>query len=414
MIKNYFKIAWRNLLRSKLYSSINIVGLATGIAVALLISFWIWDELSFDKYHQNYNRLAQVMQSQTLNGEIRTQVEVPIPLGNELRATYGSEFKHVALSTRTAKHILSVGDKKLTKAGNFIEPEAPEMFTLKMLKGTRDGLRDPASVLLSQSLAKAFFGDTDPMGKLIKIDDSLNAKITGVYEDLPYNTTLRDISFIAPWALYLSSDKEARENAGWDNNGWQIYVQTANHADMNTISAKIKNARVNNMDMKFGIYKPAVFLHPMPRWHLYSEFKNGVNTGGRIQYVRLFGIIGMFVLLLACINFMNLSTARSEKRAKEVAVRKAVGSMRGQLIGQFLCEAVLMTFLAFIVSVAIVQLSLQLFNEVADKKMSFPWSQIVFWLVASGFILIIGIIAGSYPAFYLSGFNPVKVLKGTF
>lgn len=240
MIKNYIKIAWRNLLRSKLYSCINIVGLATGIAVALLISFWIWDELSFDKYHQNYHRLAQVMQSQTLNGEIRTQVEVPIPLGNELRATYGSEFKHVALSTRTAKHILSVGDKKLTKAGNFIEPEAPEMFTLKMLKGTRDGLSDPASVLLSQSLAKAFFGATDPMGKLIKIDDSLNAKITGVYEDLPYNTTLRDISFIAPWALYLSSDKEVRENAGWDNNGWQIYVQTANHADMNTISAKIK------------------------------------------------------------------------------------------------------------------------------------------------------------------------------
>lgn len=414
MIINYFKIAWRNVLKGRLYSSINIIGLATGIAVALLIGLWIWDELSFNKTHQNYHSIAQVMQSQTLNGETRSQVEVPIPLAAELRTKYGSAFKHVVLSTKTGKHILSAGEKKLTKTGNFMEPEAPELFTLKMLQGTRAGLSDPTSVLLSQSLANTFFGEADPIGKLLKIDDTLNVNVTGVYEDLPYNSTLKDVSFIAPWQLYVSSDERIKQYAAdWDNNGWQIYVQVAGSAGTDLISAKIRDARFRNMSKDFANSKPSVFLQPMSKWHLYSEFKNGVNVGGRIQYVKLFGVIGLFVLLLACINFMNLSTARSEKRAKEVGVRKAVGSMRGQLVGQFLCESVLMTFLAFIVSIALVQLALQLFNELADKKMSFPWSNLVFWLLALGFVFVTGIIAGSYPAFYLSGFNPVKVLKGT-
>lgn len=391
MLKNYFMIAWRNLLKSKLYSSINIIGLATGIAVALLIGFWIWDELSFNKYHQNYTRIAQVMQSPTLNGEIRSQIEVPIPLANELRSTYGSAFKHVVLSTKTAKHILSVGDKKITEEGNFIEPGAPGLFTLKMLNGTWAGLRDPASILLSRSVASAFFGDADPLGKTLRIDDSLNVKVTGVYEDLPYNSTLRDVSFMAPWGLYIASNADAKQYQNdWGNNGWQVYVQVADRAEMNTISTKIKNAKQDKSSKDVADAKNPVFLHPMSKWHLYSVFKNGVNVGGRIQYVRLFGIIGLFVLLLACINFMNLSTARSEKRAKEVGVRKAVGSMRRQLVGQFLCESLLITSLAFFVSLALVQLSLPFFTELADKRLAIPWSSITFWLGAVSFILITG------------------------
>lgn len=416
MLKNYFKIAWRNLTSAKGYTFINIGGLAVGMAIAMLIAFWIYDELSYNKYFKNYDRIAQVMQSQTLNSEIRSQIEIPIPLAAELRAKYGSEFKHVVLSTKTGKHILSAADRKQTKGGNFMEPDAPELFTLKMLNGTRAGLHDPASILLSQSLATALFGEVDPIGKLLKIDDTLNVKVTGVYEDLPYNSTLKDVLFIAPWSLYLSSDERIKQYAAdWGNNGWQVYVQTANQTDMAAVSAKIKNVKQDQSakDVATANDNP-VFLHPMRNWHLYSEFKNGVNVGGRIQYVRLFGTIGLFVLLLACINFMNLSTARSEKRAKEVGVRKAVGSMRRQLIGQFLCESLLITFLAFAASLLLMQALLPLFNDLAGKRLAVPWSNVVFWLLAAVFILFTGIVAGSYPAFYLSSFNPVRVLKGTF
>lgn len=415
MNQHYFKTAWRNLIKNKANSFINIAGLSVGMAVAMLIGLWIWDELSFDQYHDNYNRIAQVEQHLKNNGEINTWSATPYPLANELRKNYGSNFKSVAMATGWGNHLFSLGDKKLNKMGVYFEPQAPEMLTLKMLKGTRDGLKDPYSVLISASNAKAYFGDADPMNKVLKIDNKLDVKVTGVYEDLPRNTTFGEITFIAPWQLYFNNTEWVRTAADpWRPNFVQIFVQLADNTDFAHVSANIKDAKLRNINPELAKKKPQLFLHPMSKWHLYSDFKNGVNIGGRIKYVWLFGIIGVFVLLLACINFMNLSTARSEKRAKEVGIRKAIGSLRSQLIYQFFSESLLFVVLALALSVLLVQLSLPFFNSVSDKSMSIQWASPLFWLMVVGFSLFTGLIAGSYPALYLSSFEPIKVLKGSF
>jgi putative ABC transport system permease protein len=415
MIKNYLKIALRNLAKNKVYSFINIAGLATGMAVAMLIGLWIYDELSYDRHHANYDRIAQVTQNQMFNGEKGTQVSVPAVMGEEIRNLYGNDFKYVLMSSWTSGHILSFGDKRFNKTGNFFEPLAPEMLSLEMLSGTRSGLKDANSVLLSETVAKAFFGDRDAVDKIIKIDNKYDVKVTGVYKDLPDNSTFKNISYILPWDLYLITNPWIKKmEHPWSSNFVQAFVQVEDHADIEKISAKIKNIKLNKVAGDEKKFKSEIFLHPMSKWHLYSDWKNGINTGGKIEFVWLFGIIGIFVLLLACINFMNLSTARSEKRAKEVGIRKAVGSMRIQLILQFFSESLLVVLFAFALSIILVLLALPMFNEVADKKMTFLWLNPVFWLLGLGFSLITGIIAGSYPAMYLSSFQPVKVLKGTF
>ena len=412
MFKNYLKIAWRNLVKNKSHSFINITGLAAGMAVSIIIGLWIWDELSFDKYHQNYDRIAQVMQNQTANGIIKTQDKLPLPLGDQLKINYGSHFKYLILS-KSANHLLAAGDKRFSKKGNFMEPSAPEMLTLNMLKGARAGLKEPGSILLSNSLSQSLFGDSDPIGKLITIDTKIPVKVTGVYEDLPNNTTFHDVTFIAPWALYLAQyDWPKTAKNSWGINSFQIFALPADGEDMPAISRKIKSAISDGSGQK--VNKPAIFLHPMSRWRLHSEFKNGMSVGGQIQYVWLFGIIGAFVLLLACINFMNLSTARSEKRAKEVGIRKAIGSFRRQQIGQFFCESFLIAGFACLLSILLVQLSLPYFNTLADKQMGILWGNPLFWVSLIIFTLVTGLIAGSYPALYLSSFKPITVLKGVF
>jgi ABC-type antimicrobial peptide transport system permease subunit len=412
MIKNHFKTAFRSITKNKMHSLLNITGLSAGMAVTLLIGLWINDELSFDKYHRNYDSIAQVMQNQTFSGETSTQPTIPMPLGEELRTSYGREFKKVVMSSNTAKHLVAAGNKHFVKTGNYMQVEAPSLFSLKMLSGSGNGLKDPRSILLSQTSATAIFGNADPINKLIKFDDTASLKVTGVYEDLPVNTTLHDLEFIVPWELQGKIVKDNIQN--WDNNGWKIYVQMADGADINKASAKIKNSKYVKSDNAERKFKPVIFLQPMSKWHLYSEFKNGINVGGRIQYIWLFGTIGLFVLLLACINFMNLATAKSERRAKEVGIRKAIGSQRGQLIYQFFSESLLMAFMAFTLSLLLVVLALPLFNDVAGANMNLPLKNPLFWAAGLGFTLVVGLIAGSYPAFYLSSFKPVKVLKGTY
>lgn len=414
MLTNFLKIAWRNLLKSKVYSLINILGLATGMAVALLIALWIWDELTFDTYHTNHSRLAQVMTTQTFNGETGTGQAVAMPLGNELRTKYASDFKNVSMASWNFGHILAVGDKKISKEGMWVEPNFPGMFSLRMLKGSINGLADPSSILLNESVAKALFGKTDPINKTVKLDNKESYKVTGVYEDLPHNTTLYKTTILLSWNKYITTE-EWMKNAmtQWGNHSWQAFVQLNNNVDVARVSAKIKNASMIHLkEAEDG--KEELVLQPMDNWRLYSEFKNGKVVGGRIQFVWLFGIIGIFVLLLACINFMNLSTARSEKRAKEVGIRKTVGSLRKQLIGQFLSESIVVACIAFIFSIILVELLLSFFNNLADKEMSIPWSNPFFWLFSLAFTFFTGLISGSYPAFYLSSFEPIKVLKGTF
>jgi putative ABC transport system permease protein len=423
MIRNYLKIAWRNLLKNKAHTFINVTGLSVGMAVAMLIGLWIWDELSFNKYFQNYDRIVQVMQHQTFNGVVGTQTAIPIPLGTKLRQDYtgdNKDFKYVVLSTWFGDHILSHGNKKLTQSGAYMQPEVPDLLTLKMLKGSRKALNDPTSIIISATAAKVIFGNTDPMNQMVKIDNNWSVKVAGIYEDIPQGTDFKDLTFIAPWNLYLTTEPWIQKYAAtkWGNNSWQIFAQLNPNADAGKVSARIKDLKIagltGNGDKVGLTFKSAVFLHPMSKWHLYSEFKNGINAGGAIQFVWMFSIIGIFVLLLACINFMNLSTARSEKRAKEVGIRKTLGSLRKQLISQFFSESLMVAGFAFLLSIILVQLTLPWFNQVADKKMAVLWGSPIFWIIGLSFSLVTGIIAGSYPAFYLSSFQPIKVLKGTF
>jgi ABC-type antimicrobial peptide transport system permease subunit len=413
MIKNYFKTAWRNLRNNKGYSAINIGGLAIGMAVAMLIALWIYDELSFNKYHKNYNRIARVMRQYTWNGETSTGAYNPFPVSSQLRSSFSNDFDLVATSSWTEEHILAVGENKFNQSGNFMEKEGPEILTVEMIRGTRAGLKEINSILLSETSAKKLFGESDPINKIVKIDNRDDVKVTGVYKDLPFTSEFKNVAFIAPFDLYLSFNTWLRKD-DWENNSVQILTQLSSNADPDKVSEKIKNIKPNNGQNEAGAPLIQFLLHPMSKWHLYEEFKQGVNTGGRIQFVWLFGIIGVFVLLLACINFMNLSTARSEKRAKEVGIRKTIGSVRNQLISQFLSESLLVTALAFLLSIGLVQLILPWFNKVADKEISILWTSPLFWILGVGFTFFTGLIAGSYPALYLSSFQPVKVLKGTF
>ena len=415
MLKHYLTIAWRNLIKNKAFSFINICGLAIGMTVAMLIGLWIWDELSFDKYHPNYDRIAEIKQNKTVNGEVITSDATSLPVESELRKSFGSAFKHIAVAFWHGTHILSADGKNLSFGGRYVGSELPDILSLKMQRGSRSALKGPSSLLLSQSVARALFGDADPTGKVIKMDNQAVFRVGGVYEDLPANTTFHDEQFLMPFDYYVTAESWlTRASTDWREDSFQFYVEIADNTDINSLSAKIRNIKIDKAGPAEARFKPQLFLFPMSRWHLYSEIKNGVNTGGAIQYVWLFGIIGIFVLLLACINFMNLSTARSEKRAMEVGIRKAIGSARSQLMRQFFAESLVISLLSFILSLMIVQAALPLFNEIANKQVSIIWGAPGFWLLGIGFALFTGLVAGTYPAMYLSSFNPVKVLKGTF
>jgi len=414
MFKNYFTIAWRNLLKSKVYSAINIIGLATGMAVAILIALWIWDELSFNTYHKNHRTIAQVMTTQTFNGHTGTGPAVAMPLGTELRNKYGSDFKAVGMASWNFGHTLGVGDKKISSSGMWVDPVFPTMFSLKMLKGNLNGLHDPSGMFISVSVSKLLFGSGDPMNKTVRLDNQFDFKVTGVYEDLPRNTSMNDSKILLSWEKYITTQDWLKNSmTQWGNHSWQCFVQVNEHGDFTAISAKIKKASMIHLNAAQDGVEELV-LQPMDNWRLYNEFKNGKVTGGRMEFVWLFGIIGVFVLLLACINFMNLSTARSEKRAKEVGIRKTIGSLRPQLVKQFLTESIVVAFLSLIIALCLVLVLIPFFNGLSDKDIHLPGANIYFWLFILAFTLFTGIVSGSYPAFYLSGFKPIKVLKGAF
>ncbi|HVU93860.1 MAG TPA: ABC transporter permease [Puia sp.] len=417
MFRNYLKTAWRSLFKNRLSSFINIGGLSIGMAVAMLIACWIYNEWSFDRQFGNFARIAQVWEMYP--GKHGAQPNLPEPVADELRAKFGSNFKQVFSSSKPLEHVFALGDKKLIKTGSFIQPAGLNVLALPMLRGSHSGLNDPHSILLSSTLAETLFSGADPVGKILSMDDTVALKVTGVYQDFPYNSSFRDISFLAPWDLYVANDPETNyQQHNWGDNNWYAYVQLADNTDFSTVSTKIKDVKRNNDPWIDSTGKNRntmeLFLHPMSRWHLYSDFSDGYNASGRIKYVRLFALIGTLVLLLACINFMNLSTARSEKRAREVGIRKVVGSLRSQLIGQFFSESLLVTFFALAIALGLLQLSLHFFNQLADTKMSIPWQTPVWWGACIGFCLFTGLIAGSYPALYLSSFQSIKVLRGVF
>ena len=415
MIYNNLKIAWRNLKKNKVYSFINIFGLALGLAVTMIIGLWIVDEFSYDDHFETKDQMAQVLQHQTINGTIDTNEGLPLALEFQLRENFGDAFDYVVMSSRSNERYLSVKEKVISSTGRFMQIDAPDLLELDMVEGTRKGLKDTNSILLSESTAHTLFGSESSMGKSVISNNEHSMIVTGVYRDIPGNNSFNDMKFIMPFKHWMSTQWGWLENqdSNWSYNPFFIYVKLSNNADLAAVNRRIENVKKDNYP-RGDTFNSQLFVFPMSEWYLHSNFKNGKQIGGRIENVWLFGIIGLFVLILASINFMNLSTARSEKRALEVGIRKTIGSTRRQLIYQFLSESFLVVLLAFIIAIGLVLLSLPVFNTIAGKGVVFPWSNIMFWMVSLVFVGFTAMVSGSYPALYLSSFKPIKVLKGTF
>lgn len=409
MIKNYFKIAWRNLLQNKVLSFINIFGLATGMAFALAIGAWIKYETSFDKFHKNGDRIALVMKNTLFNDRKSTMEATPLPLYYEMKDNYPDVKRVTRLSYPTFNSLMT-GDHKFNKNGRYVDPDFLEMFSFPFIKGDiNTALKNPNSIILTASTAAALFGTADPIGKPVRLSNEYDMQVTAVIKDIPENSTL-SFDFLAPYEFALQHDEFKRNNkTNWGNNFLMNMVELKEGVSMEAFSKKIGPL---NVLRDRTIKNQVLFLHPLTKWHLYNDFDNWVNVGGKITYIRLFGIIGIFVLLIACINFMNLSTARSEKRSKEVGIRKAVGSGRMQLITQFLSEAILTAFLAYVLSLILMQLLTPYLKDLGFENIRLGFGNIPLLIYGLIICLVTGLIAGSYPALYLSSFLPVRVLKG--
>ena len=412
MLKNYWLLAIRQFRKNRGYSFINIVGLSTGMAVALVIGIWIADELNFDKSYPNHARIGEIMQGQkggpwasdkqkTFIGPTLSSAIKPF-----LKKGYDDIFAQTALLSYPNEHLLVAGDKSVSRNGSPAEYSFPIVFGYHFNSGTAESMRDPGTALLSRSTAIALFGSEDAVGKTFKLDNKLLFRVGGIYADQPANSSFQDIDFFTSWAN--DNNQGNRDNTNFLNHGCRMFVRLAGNTTVEQATARIKNLCTPYVKADYETYT----VLPFERLHLHYDDYSGTPEQGRISFVRLIGLIGIFVLLLACINFMNLSTARSEQRAKEVGIRKTVGGLRTQLIAQFLGESVLVTLLAFIFALVLAGLSLPGFSELAGKPMIMPWTNPLFWTLSLAFTLATGLLAGSYPAFYLSGFRPVDVLKG--
>ncbi|MGF7037139.1 ABC transporter permease [Mucilaginibacter lappiensis] len=412
MIKNYLKIAWRNIINNKVYSAINILGLAAGMAVALLIALWVNNEFSYDRFLPDSDRLYQVRRNFNSNGETLTFSTTSLKLADALRSNI-PEIEYVAESDGGSSHGLMVGDKKLYLDGIESGNDFFNMFKYPMLRGSAGtALKDPFSIVLTQATAIALFGTDNVINKVVKIDNAYNLKVTGVIRDVPSNSAMQFVKYVIPFSFLEQTEVWMKVSHGsFGFNAFSIYVKLKPGITYAQVAPKIKN--IEKGEDNINAKNSDVIMQPMPDWHLYSDYKNGIASGGFIEYVRIFSIIGILVLLIACVNFINLTTARSEKRAREVGIRKAVGSQRIHLIFQFLIESTLITFMSFVCAVLFVQLALDPFNRLTGTVIRIPFDSFTFWLVTISCVLVTALIAGSRPAFYLSSFNPVKVLKGT-
>jgi putative ABC transport system permease protein len=408
MFRNYLLVAWRNLRRNKAHAFINIVGLALGMAIVLLISLWIMDEACFDHYYPNHRRLAEVLLQQQPKGQEKyTGQSIASAIEPSIRSNYKDLFRRETVVSYPFDALIANGDKQFSRQMIWAYSALPEMFGFRMLSGSAASLNDPTTLLLAHKTALALFGNTDPVNKTVRLGNKLDFKVGGVFEDQPDNSTFYAAQVLLPETSKMADGLRSDD---WDNHNAWMFVELADNVTAEQATTRIRNLPTSHIKE----WLEELMVYPLDRMHLHGDFKNGVADGGRIEYVWLFGLIGAFVLLLACINFMNLSTARSEQRAREVGIRKTIGSLRSQLIGQFLGESILMAFAALFVALLLVQLTLPWFNEVSAKDIPTPWSSPTFWLLAVGFTLLTGFLAGSYPAFYLSGFDAVKVLKGSF
>lgn len=414
MLKNFIVIAWRTLVRAPGFSAINIFGLAAGMSVALLIGLWVYDELSFNRSFPYHGRISQIFHHITFGEDEMTIGDMPYQVGAAMKSAY-PEFEEVSMSSGQAEHILSYEDTKLTETGMFVDPSFLNMFSVNMKQGPPDALKQIRSIALSETLARKLFRD-EALGKLVKFDNQEQLMVTGIFNDFPTNSDFANVHLLVPMEyMFSTSEEQASLRDSWDAFSFNGYVLLKPDVSAEDMSSRIANILFENTSNDGKAIKPKGFLFPMKKWRLHFDFNDGSGTpSSRIRFVWMFGTIGIFVLTLACINFMNLSTARSEMRSREVGVRKVMGSVRYQLIRQFLTESMIVVILSFGVALLVAWIALPLFNETADKKISMPWTQPLFYLVSLSFIVITAMLAGSYPALYLSSFNPVQVLKGSF
>lgn len=414
MIRNYFKIAWRNILKSKGYSALNILGLASGMAVALIIGLWVFNEFSYDRFLPDSDRLYRVRRNfHTSDGNILNFTSTSLKLADALRNDI-PEIEYVAESDWMGWHGLMVGDKKLYINGAQVNGNFLRMFRYPLIQGDAGSvLKDPYSIVLSETTSKTLFGNDNAIGKYVRFDNAHDLKVTGIVQDPPANSTLK-FKFIVPFSYFESINEGVKQQRtlGYSQNSYQIFVKLRPGASLEHVASKIKDIEKTETT-SINAMNSDVILQPMSHWHLYGNYENGVEKGGFLEYVKMFSIIGILVLLIACINFINLTTARSEKRAKEVGVRKAIGSDKQSLILQFLVESLLFTVIAFFFSVLFVQLALPSFNILTGNDLSVPYLSGAFWLIALLLVLLTALIAGSRPAFYLSSIQTIRVLKGS-
>lgn len=410
MFFNYLKVSWRSLRRGKGFSAINIIGLAIGMASAIIILLWIQNEVSFDRFHEKKDRIYEAWNRVAFNDKVMTWNATPKPLALALE----KELPEVEQATRVSwpnTSVFTIGARKLLVKGNQVDSNFLQVFSFPLIKGSpATVLRDMYSIVLTQKLAINLFGKEEALGKIINIKNQGNFKVTGILKDLP-NNTLFDFEYLLPWSASRSSANDENE---WASNNTHTYVVLKPNAGLAAVQSKVEVFKQQyDNDAKKANWQ--LFLYPLKRWRLHSDFENGQETsGGRITIVKLFGTIAAFILLIACINFMNLSTAKSEKRAREVGIRKVLGAQKRALVGQFIGESILLAFIGGIIAILLVQLSLNSFNQLTGKNLFIPYSSPDFWLSGFAFVVFTGFLAGSYPAFFLSSFQPVKVLKGAF
>jgi ABC-type antimicrobial peptide transport system permease subunit len=380
------------------------------MAATLLIFLWVYSERSWNKEHTNYHRISHVHVNRNFNGEINTGSDMMFPLAEAAMMAI-PEVEKASVTGFPASTMLTVGEKKINRQGITTSPEFLNIFSFEFLQGQADGLKDPDGIILTESTANSLFNRINVVGEAVKINNDRTAYVKAVIKD-PASTST--VQFDVLQSFNTSSQWVKNSQTDWVNCGNRIFFLLREGADKASVEAKT----LALIRAKTGSENPTtrgqIILHPMSKWRLYEEFKDGINTGGRIQYVRLFTWIAIIILLIACVNFMNLSTARSEKRAREVGIRKTLGSMRRQLVFQFIAESILLALFAFLISLLVVWITLPSFSRILNQPIQLPFKEPIWWLIGMGIILITGVIAGSYPALFLSGFKPVKVLKGTF
>jgi putative ABC transport system permease protein len=411
MIKNYLKIAWRNLLRNKFFSAINILGLALGLACSLLILLWVQNELSTDAFHKNSPRLYTVYEKQYYDHKIVGQYNTPGVLPAEMKKQI-PEIEYATGYGFNNKNTFKVGDKILKIEGSSADSDYFQMFSYPLIQGNvKTALNTPSSLAISRKTAEEFFGSpAAAMGKTMRFENRKDFIVSAVFENVPAISSYK-FDFLTNWDAFLKDNSWAKE---WGNNGPFTYIQLRADANPVLVQKKITHFLDGlNKEQKKGTFTEELYLQRFDEGFLHGDFKDGKFEGGRIEYVRLFSIVAIFILLIACINFMNLTTARSVKRAKEIGVRKVIGAVRGVLIRQFIGESLLLTSIAVIFSLIMLVCLLPLFNSVTQKQIGLPFGQLSFWLKLLVITIVTGVVSGSYPAFFLSSFNPVKVLKGT-